>query len=751
MARHGSGEVIALDSVREQPFGPAQATMVPEPSLRDYLDVVLKWRWLIVASFVVALAVSAAIVWRMPRIYRAVATLELSPNAPRYLGTGVQDVAETGSNFYWQTKEFFETQYQVIRSRAVSQRVIDELGLATDASFLGIDKIDDPKERAAAMARADPASRLQALVQVEPVKDSRIARLTVEDTSPERATRLANALAAAYIEQNLERKLDLTRAATHWLSDQLDDLRGKLETSELELHDFKRRNDILAKSFEDRQAIVSRKLIEFNDTLTKVSIRRAEIESRGRILEVARQRFEKGDTTALDAIPGVAKSQAVSALRMRMLALDEELAAARERYLEKHPTRVELESKLVEVRDALAVEVQKVLLAASYEASEAIETEKNLRALIVGTERESLALNEHEPDYAKLKREQEQNERLFSLVLQRLKDAELTGMLRTNSIQVLDAALVPKAPVKPNRRAILFVSGLLGLLAGLGLAFLFEFLDNTVKTHEDVEQVLGLPFLGIVPRMRPPEKGLSDVDKARDRDMYVFNRPKSSVAECIRSVRTNLLFMTPDKPLKRLLVTSSSPREGKTTVATNTAIAMAQSGSRTLLVDTDMRRPRIHRAFGLSNDVGISSVIMGLAKLDEAVRETQVANLFVLPCGPIPPNPAELIHTARFKQLLQEMDGRFDRIIFDSPPVGAVADALILASVTDGVVMVCKAGKTLRAHAERTKVSLQDVNARLFGVVVNDLDIETRSYGSYYYYQRYGYYYGEKQADSSQG
>lgn len=747
MARRSSGEVIALDQVREQRLGPPPAPGVTEPTLRDYLDVVLKWRWLIVAAFVVSVAVAGAFAYRMPRIYRAVATLELSPNAPRYLGNGVQDVAETGSNFYWQTKEFFETQYQVIRSRAVAQRVVDELGLATDAAFLGVEKIADPAERAAIMARADPAGRLQGMINVEPVKDSRIARLMIEDTDPERATRLTNALADAYIEQNLERKLDLTRAATQWLSDQLDDLRVKLESSELELHDFKRRNDILAKSFEDRQAIVSRKLVEFNDTLTRISIHRAELESRARVLEEARQRVAEGDTAALDAVPAVAKSAAVGALRLRLLSLEEELAAARERYLDKHPARIELESKVVEVKQALDTEVRKVLLAAQFEASEAAQTEKNLRSLIAGTEREALALNEHEPDYAKLKREQEQNQRLFSLVLQRLKDAELTGMLRTNSIQVLDAALVPKAPVKPNRKAILLVAGIMGLLVGLGLAFLFEFLDNTIKTHDDVEQVLGLPFLGIVPRMRE-EKGLSELEQARFHDMYVFRKPKSSVAECIRSVRTNLLFMTPEKPLKRLLVTSSSPREGKTTVATNTAIAMAQAGSRTLLVDTDMRRPRIHRAFGMPNDVGISSVIVGQVKLEDAVRETAVPNLFVLPCGPIPPNPAEIIHTARFKQVLQEMDGRYDRVIFDSPPVGAVADALILASLTDGVVMVCKAGKTLRAHAERTRVSLEDVNARLFGVVINDLDIEKRSYGSYYYYQRYGYYYGEKQDEA---
>lgn len=750
MAGRGTAEVVHLDTVREQPgSGPLPSQSV-EPSLRDYLDVVLKWRWLIVLSFVVAVVAAGLVAWRLPRVYRAVTTLELSPNAPRYLGSGVQDVTETGGNLYWQTKEFFETQYQIIRSRAVAERVVTELALDTDPAFLGVTGLP-PAERRDVMLRADPVGRLQAKINVEPVKDSRIARLTIDDTDPDRAARLANALADAYIDQNLDRKLDLTREATKWLSDQLADLRGKLETSELELHDFKRRNDILAKSFEDRQTLVSRKLTELNDTLTKISIRRAELESRARVLNDARARLDKGDAGAIDALPQVAQNVAVQALRMRLLTLEEELAAARERYLEKHPTRIELESKLSEVRAALADEVRKVLLAESYAANEAAETERNLRALIAATERESLALNEHEPDYAKLKREQEENQRLFSLVLQRLKDAELTGMLRTNSIQVLDRALVPKVPVKPNRKAILIVAGVLGLLAGLGLAFLFEFLDNTVKTHDDVEGVLGLPFLGIVPRMRAPEKGLGELDRARAYDMYVYRKPKSSVAECVRSIRTNLLFMTPDRPLKRLLVTSSSPREGKTTVATNTAIAMAQAGSRTLLIDTDMRRPRIHRAFGMANDTGVSSVIMGQASLDEAIRPSSVENLFVLPCGPIPPNPAELIHTARFRELLAELDGRFERIIFDSPPVGAVADALILASAMDGVVMVCKAGKTLRDHAERTKASLQDVNARLFGVVINDLDIEARSYGSYYYYQRYGYYYGEKQAEEAEG
>jgi capsular exopolysaccharide synthesis family protein len=245
------------------------------------------------------------------------------------------------------------------------------------------------------------------------------------------------------------------------------------------------------------------------------------------------------------------------------------------------------------------------------------------------------------------------------------------------------------------------------------------------------------------------QEGLTPAEVGRNRDLHSHRRPKSSAAECVRAVRTNLLFMTPDKPLKRLLITSSGPQEGKTTFVSNLAITMAQSGSRTLLIDTDMRRPRIHRAFGLPNDAGVSTLMLQSVRIEDVVKETIIPNLFVLPCGPIPPNPSELFHTARFKQLLDELDTKFDRIIFDSPPIAAVTDGLIIAGSVDGVVMVVKAGRTVGEMAVRTKQSLDDVKARIFGVVINDLDLERRGYGYYYYYQRYGYYYGEKQSTVS--
>lgn len=749
MARSSGGEVIALDSARDAVDAAPPARVMPAPSLRDYVGIVLKRRWVVAIFFGIVVSSAALWVWREPNLYRASATLEISPNAPRYLGSGVQEIGETGNGMYWQTKEFFETQYQIIRSRSVAGRVVDRLGLATDLRFLGVDRIEDPERRRLMLERIDPVSRVQSRVRVDPVKDSRIVRLSIQDTDPKRAALIANAYAEAYIQYNLDRRIDTTRAASTWLSDQLGDLKVQLEKSEVTLHEFKRDNDILAASFEDRKTIASQRIVALNDTLTRVRTRRAELEARARTLADARRRVEQGDTEALESIPAVAGSSTLATLKLQLLTARQEQAAAYERYLDQHPRRAEVDTKVELAQRAVDAEVRKLVRVAEAELREVADTEHELTGLIAGAQREAFEVNKREVDYRRLAREQENNQRLYDIVLQRLKEADLAAMLRTNNVQLLDSALVPKLPVKPNRKVILLVAVLIGLAGGVGLAVLFEQLDSSVKTHDDVEKELGLPFLGIVPTIREEgQEQLSEGERGRNRDLHSHRRPKSSVAECVRSVRTNLLFMTPDKPLRRLLVTSSSPQEGKTTVATNIAIAMAQSGSRVLLVDSDMRRPRVHRAFGLPNDVGLSSAILQQTRLDEAVQQTVVPNLSVLACGPIPPNPSELLHTARFKQLVQEMEGRFDRVIFDSPPVAAVTDALVLAAEVDGVVLVIKSGRTPRELAVRTRHALDDVNARIFGVVLNDVDLERRGYGYYYYYQRYGYYYGENKAEA---
>jgi capsular exopolysaccharide synthesis family protein len=288
-------------------------------------------------------------------------------------------------------------------------------------------------------------------------------------------------------------------------------------------------------------------------------------------------------------------------------------------------------------------------------------------------------------------------------------------------------------------------------LGGLGLAFVIEKLDSTFKGQEDVERVLGLAFLGIVPSItdaalpsNPPEKA------SIARDLFVHTHPKSSVAECCRSIRTNLLFMSPDHPLRRILVTSAGPQDGKTTTAVSLGIAMAQSGNRVLLIDSDMRRPRLHRAFGVANELGLSTAVVGEAKIDDCIKRTEVPNLFVLPCGPVPPNPAEMLHADRFHEIIDALASKYDRLIFDSPPLGAVADAAVLSTHVDGTLIVLKAGKTTFEVARRAVATLQSVKAPLAGAILNDLDLESREYGYYYYYYHHGYY-GEEQSNKAAG
>jgi capsular exopolysaccharide synthesis family protein len=292
---------------------------------------------------------------------------------------------------------------------------------------------------------------------------------------------------------------------------------------------------------------------------------------------------------------------------------------------------------------------------------------------------------------------------------------------------------------------------LLGLLIGLGtgiaLAFAIEALDNTLKTQTDVEQALGVPVLGLVPIIgaAPGGDAAQSADNVRERDLGVFLDPKSVAAECCRSIRTNILFMSPDNPPRTIVVTSPSPQEGKTTTAINLGVTMAEAGGRVLIVDTDMRRPRLHRSFGVPNQTGISSVIVAKATLEEAIKRTDVPNLDVLPCGPVPPNPSELLHTDRFKAVLADCGRLYDRIILDSPPTSAVTDPAVLSNLADGVVLVIKAGETSRESGTHARRQLVAAKARVLGVVVNAIDFSNPAYGYDYYYRnyyRYGYTYG---------
>lgn len=702
--------------------------------LRAYAEILLKRKWVVLTVFLAAVGATSVYTMRLPKIYSASASLVIDATTPQVLGEGVRDAVEVGSGSYWYSKEFYLTQHRIIRSRAVAQRVVDQLQLGRDPAFLGLEKLEPEKQREA-MERIDPVKVLQSRTFVEPVKDSRIVNVRVEDRDPERAALLANAIAEAYKASNLERRIDGNQEASEWLQDQLVDLKNKLTESELALYSFKKENDLLYASFENKQTITAQKLLAISDTLTKVRTRKAEIDARVKQVRAAR---DSNDLQKQMELGIVASNRFIADLKLKYVDVQNEVNDLVERYGPEHPKMVAAQEKLKSARETLQREVDAIVVAALAESEEIAETERNLVALLEETKREAFENNKKEMDYKRLAREEENNQRLYDLVLKRMKELDLSGMLKTNNVRVLDPAQVSRVPVKPNVRRNIGLAALLGLFAGVGLAMLLEYQDRTVKGHADVE-ALGLNFLGLIPAIPGGEP-----NRPVERDLYVMRQPKSTVAECTRTIRTNLLFLGPDKPIKTLVVTSAAPQEGKSTTLINVGMSFAQSGNKVLLIDSDMRRPRLHKSFGVSNEIGLSTLIVGEGSLEDAIKSTEVPGLYVLPSGPVPPNPAELLHTENFRKLTAELSDRFDRLLFDTPPVGAVTDPLVLANQMDGTLLVLKMLRTDRALAEQAVKSLRDVNAKVLGAVLNDVDLEKKQYGYYLgYYYGYGQYYGE--------
>ncbi|HEY3359217.1 MAG TPA: polysaccharide biosynthesis tyrosine autokinase [Polyangia bacterium] len=724
--------------------GPPEAS--PSLNLRRYWQILLKRKWMVLGVTAIVMAGAAVTTYRQVRIYQARISVLVDMSAPQVLGGKVGEVVDMGAGSYWMSRDYLSSQRDIIQSREVAGRVVDELKLMELPEFW------KPGPFVPGRSRDEAIGRVMAAVRAVMPKDNRIIEIYVEHADPGMAARLANGVADTYLGFNLDYKLGSTKDAVRWLADQLDDLKKELTQAELALHNFKKQNNVLSVPMEDKQNLLTKQIEKFNDSLTAVRMKRMELVARQRQILAARNQDPLKDSAIL-----LTESPVASDLKKTYADEHRKLMELKARYLENHPLVRAQQAKLDTVLADLRREIDNALAANQGRFNEAADAEKQLAAAFEAAKKEALDLNLRQIDYNRLKRGQENTEKLYGLVLTRLKETDLSANLRVSNMRILDRALTPGAPIRPDVRKIMLMALVLALFAGIGLAVLIEVLDATVKTQEEVEALTGVPFLGILPSIEEEHaagitaRSNGTVDPRKD--LFLHTNPKSSVAECARSIRTNLLFMSPERPLKTLVVTSAGPREGKTTTAISLAIAMAQGGQRVLLIDTDLRRPRIHRSFGVTGETGLTAVLLGHTELGAAIKTTDVPNLYVLPCGPLPPNPAELLHTERFGALMQQMQQRYDRVIFDSPPVIAVTDAAVLGARVDGVVMVVKAGQTAREGLRRSVRVLADVSARVLGTVLNDLDVNNRAYGQYYYYyyRRYGgYHAGSEAASESQ-
>jgi polysaccharide biosynthesis transport protein len=700
-----------------------------------------------ITALTVAIAVTLGVAFYtlgQTKIYESGATIQFDPNPPRPLGGKVETVIEMGSGAVWDTREYYETQYQIISSMKVAMDVVSELGLQNDAAFLqnvapGAAPRGGPAVQNVSAETA--AEVLRGRLKVDPVKNSRLARVRYQDANPERASRVLAAVVDTYVKQNIDDALDSTTSASDWLHDQLDKLKVDLESSERALHEYKEHKNILSVAFDDKSNMLREEMTQLNTTLTSVRTKREEVSARR--AELAKVRPD--DPSVLPASE-LLQSTLLQDLRGAYLeAMRDRNSLSAGGKGANHPDVQAAQAKVEITRSALLEEIRNIQGALDRDLNVVRRQEAGLAGLFEGSKKEALELNLLEIEYNRLRRTKDNNEKLYSVLLERTKETDITRVLRVNNIRVLDRPRMPSTPVKPNVMANIAGGLALGLLLGIAAAFGLAAADRTVKVQEDIER-LGATYLGLIPEIDAPTSKRERKRRAAPApgstsELIVHHAPMSGVAEAARSLRTNLMFMAPDKPFRRLLVTSAGPAEGKTTIACCVATAMAQASKRVLLIDCDLRRPRIHRIFKMTNDVGLTSALLD-GELASRIRETEVPNLSVLVAGPIPPNPAEILQSEKFRTLLTRLEGEYDHIILDSSPIVAVTDAAILSTVVDATLLVVRAFQTRRDLAQHALRSLADVGARVAGVVLNAVNLQRHEYkySYHYYYRRDGYY-----------
>jgi exopolysaccharide transport family protein len=576
-------------------------------------------------------------------------------------------------------------------------------------------------------------------LQVSPIRNSRLVDIMYESRDPVMAARIANTVAKAYADFNLEIKLKATQDAVAWLNRRVEEERKKVDTAEQALLHYKEQHDIITDFSSDEERLTAQMLTSLNDQLLQATGKRLEVEARYKQAAALEKSPELVDT-----IPEVINDDIIKEIRKQEVDVNRRMSELTKKYGQNHPQIMALQNELDMLCTQKTSEIKKIINSLHNEYLVASAREQSVKAALNRQKGESINLSQKAIDYNVLKREAESSRQMYDLLIKRFKETSVTEEIKTGNIRVVDPAEVPKRPVKPRKGMNILLSIVVGLSIGLGLAFFLEYLDNTIKLPEDIKDYLNIPYLGPVPVIASIDEASHSHGDGADRkpsdDLITLLSPKSTASESYRGIRTGILFSSADSVPQVILVASSGPHEGKTITSANLAVAMAQAGSSILVVDCDMRRPRMHKVFNEERDKGMSNILVGNCNMDEAIIHTAVANIDFIPSGPIPPNPSELLGSKHMLDFIEKAKSRYERIIIDSPPITAVTDAVILSNFVDGIVLVVRVGETHRNIIKNGLDQLRNVNARILGAVLNGVDTGR---DSYYYYQYYYYYYGE--------
>jgi capsular exopolysaccharide synthesis family protein len=696
----------------DTPPNGSPAVALPEERiahLRDYWRIVWRHRWTVLAIFAGTLLLTTVVTFLKTPVYRASATVEVQTQSRR--ATSGPDVSGLGASGYgWSAEErFYSTQIEILRSHDMGERVLKALSLREDPAFREV---------------KDPAAALSRMVEVSLRKDTGIVEIAMSGSDPVRAAELANGYAQQYVQRNLEIARDGVKQLVGEMRKQLDPIKGDIEKAERRRFETAQKEELFVP--ENQKSIVEENLRTYSEDLQKTRGELAEVQATLKVLESLQQGADPSSAISLRRISEDSEIQTLVGERNR---LEQELQQKLVKFRPGSPDVRETQSKIDVVNGRMADRMRIVASALRAELGLLTAKASNLQARMDESRQESFDVGRKTSENRLNETDTESSRKVYDSLLQSVGQISLQSSLLNNNLTILDRAVVPTAPIRPNKPLNLIIGAIVGVFLGVGASFFIDYLDNTIKSATDIEQFLKLPLLAMIPRFR--------------------ETTGHAVKEAYQTLRTSVLFSSRGRQNRILMMTSAGPREGKTCTIVNLARTIANAGERVILLDCDLRRPKVHEDLGLTRDGGLTNYLAGSAteSYREFVKETDQPNLSVLTCGPIPPNPPELFGSDKFRALLATLKKDYDWVFVDTPPVASVTDAVILASLVEMVGFVVKHNGNERELIRRSLNSIRTVNPNVIGAVLNNVDIERG--GTDYYYT--GYYYTAEGEDEGEG
>ncbi|MBS1811286.1 MAG: polysaccharide biosynthesis tyrosine autokinase [Acidobacteria bacterium] len=783
----GLSELATPDSYG-YPYVTKPDTQEVGAQVRDLWRKVLKHKLMIALITLIVTAIVTVEVFRDKSVYLATATVEIEKENRTLFRSGDVEIETEDTDYSFQTARAMKSKIRLLQTRPLLEDVAVVLHLDQNSQFLAVTErkgiLDAIKSvgnsiSARGQKKTTPAASeipdvqlgenlirptaestrlapavdvLQSGLSATPVEDTRMLAISFKHSNPELAAIVANTIAKVFIERSYRGKTDKFEEANTWLSTKTRELKAKVEQAEQALSAYTSQRNIFS---DGKGSLVNEKLAALHSQAMQAETKRI----------LSQSLYEEVQKGNLDKLPEAFADPQTIALQAKLGELTTQMAQLRVKLAPEHPKVVELSKQLSAIQKQLEDSSQRLAerLKADYERT--AREEQSLKAALNQAKNEASQQNQDNYQFSILQQEVETSKKLYTDFLQKTNQANLQTASQQNKgkmIELIEPALVPALPVGPDRLRTIMIGFLLSLAAGIALALFLEFLNNTIKSVEDVTEHLGLPTLAIVPTLtKKPQPQLQAVDPTSltpdalitTREKFtpqignlMVNNDHSTFAEAYRAIRNSILLASAGTPPRTILLTSSQPGEGKTTTAINTAIALSQLKVRTLLIDADMRRPSLHKAFGAPNGQGLSNYLSGNVDVGDVIQKLPIPNLYLLPCGMIPPDPAELVSSAKMKELLEILSSEFQHIIIDSPPLINVSEPIVLATLVDGVIFVVKGAETKRSIVRRAKQELRNVRARIIGIVINNLDLKTEGYDDYYY-QRYHSKYKQEQTE----